>query len=107
MGIQAMNIRKSFGDFLALDDVSIDVRSGQLTALLGPSGGGKSTLLRVIAGLDTADAGTVRIEGEDATALPPQRRGVGFVFQHYAAFKHLSVFRNVAFGLEVRHRPKA
>jgi sulfate transport system ATP-binding protein len=107
MGIEALHISKRFGDFVALDDVSIDVRSGQLTALLGPSGGGKSTLLRVIAGLDTADTGTVRIEGEDATSLPPQRRGVGFVFQHYAAFKHLSVFRNVAFGLEVRHRPKA
>ena len=107
MGIQACNISKRFGDFVALDDISIDVRSGRLTALLGPSGGGKSTLLRVIAGLDQADSGTVRIEGADATGLPPQRRDVGFVFQHYAAFKHLSVFRNVAFGLEVRKRPKA
>ena len=107
MGIQAQHISKRFGDFVALDDVSIDVRSGQLTALLGPSGGGKSTLLRVIAGLDQADSGTVRIEDQDATALPPQRRDVGFVFQHYAAFKHLSVYRNVAFGLEVRRRPKA
>jgi sulfate transport system ATP-binding protein len=107
MGIQALNISKKFGDFVALDDVSIDVRSGQLTALLGPSGGGKSTLLRVIAGLDQADSGTVRIEDQDATSLPPQRRDVGFVFQHYAAFKHLSVYRNVAFGLEVRKRPKA
>ncbi len=107
MGIQALNISKSFGDFVALDNISIDVRSGRLTALLGPSGGGKSTLLRVIAGLDQADSGTVRIEGADATGLPPQRRDVGFVFQHYAAFKHLSVFRNVAFGLEVRKRPKA
>jgi sulfate/thiosulfate transport system ATP-binding protein len=107
MGIQALNINKRFGDFVALDDVSIDVQSGRLTALLGPSGGGKSTLLRVIAGLDQADSGTVRIEDQDATALPPQRRDVGFVFQHYAAFKHLSVYRNVAFGLEVRKRPKA
>ena len=107
MGIQALNINKRFGDFVALDDVSVDVRSGQLTALLGPSGGGKSTLLRIIAGLDRADSGTVRIEDRDATTLPPQRRDVGFVFQHYAAFKHLSVFRNVAFGLEVRKRPKA
>src|SRR6478672_1118548 len=107
MGIQALNISKRFGDFVALDDVSIDVPSGRLTALLGPSGGGKSTLLRVIAGLDQADSGTVRIEGSDATSLPPQRRNVGFVFQHYAAFKHLSVYRNVAFGLEVRKRPKA
>ena len=107
MGIQADHISKRFGSFVALDDVSVDVRSGQLTALLGPSGGGKSTLLRVIAGLDHADSGTVRIEGGDATELPPQQRDVGFVFQHYAAFKHLSVFRNVAFGLEVRRRPKA
>ena len=107
MGIQALHISKKFGDFVALDDVSIDVHSGRLTALLGPSGGGKSTLLRVIAGLDTADSGTVTIEGRDATTLPPQRRDVGFVFQHYAAFKHLSVYRNVAFGLEVRKRPKA
>jgi sulfate transport system ATP-binding protein len=107
MGIQALNISKRFGNFVALDDVSIDVPSGRLTALLGPSGGGKSTLLRVIAGLDQADSGTVQIEGSDATSLPPQRRNVGFVFQHYAAFKHLSVYRNVAFGLEVRKRPKA
>src|SRR3954452_8597328 len=107
MGIQALNISKRFGDFVALDDVSIDVRSGRLTALLGPSGGGKSTLLRVIAGLDRADTGTVRIEDQDATSLPPQQRDVGFVFQHYAAFKHLRVYRNVAFGLEVRKRPKA
>jgi sulfate transport system ATP-binding protein len=107
MGIQALNIRKSFGDFVALDDVSVEVHSGQLTALLGPSGGGKSTLLRIIAGLDQADSGTVRIDGSDATSLPPQRRDVGFVFQHYAAFKHLSVYRNVAFGLEVRKRPRA
>src|SRR6478735_1838524 len=106
MGIQALNISKRFGDFVALDDVSIDVPSGRLTALLGPSGGGKSTLLRVIAGLDQADSGTVRIEGVDSTGLPPQRRDVGFVFQHYAAFKHMSVYRNVAFGLEIRRRPK-
>ena len=107
MGIQALNISKRFGDFVALDDVSVDVRSGQLTALLGPSGGGKSTLLRIIAGLDQADSGTVLIDGADATSLPPQRRNVGFVFQHFAAFKHLSVYRNVAFGLEVRKRPRA
>jgi len=107
MGIQAQHISKRFGDFVALDDISMDVTSGRLTALLGPSGGGKSTLLRVIAGLDSADSGTVRIEGREATALPPQQRDVGFVFQHYAAFKHLSVYRNVAFGLEVRKRPKA
>src|SRR5262249_35735707 len=106
MGIQAQRITKTFGDFVALDDVSVDIPSGSLTALLGPSGGGKSTLLRVIAGLETPDVGRVTINGDDATSLPPQRRNVGFVFQHYAAFKHLSVFRNVAFGLEIRKRPK-
>ena len=107
MSITATGIVKRFGSFLALDDVSIDVPTGRLTALLGPSGGGKSTLLRIIGGLESPDAGTVRIEDRDATALPAQRRDVGFVFQHYAAFNHLSVYRNVAFGLEVRHRPKA
>ena len=106
MGISVANISKRFGDFVALDNVSLDVPSGSLTALLGPSGGGKSTLLRIIGGLESADAGTVRIDGQDATGLPAQHREVGFVFQHYAAFKHLSVFRNVAFGLEVRKRPK-
>jgi sulfate transport system ATP-binding protein len=106
VGIEARRITKHFGDFVALDDVSVDIPSGSLTALLGPSGGGKSTLLRVIAGLETPDAGDVIINGEDSTALPPQRRNVGFVFQHYAAFKHLSVYRNVAFGLEIRKRPK-
>jgi sulfate transport system ATP-binding protein len=107
MGIEATDVSKRFGDFVALDRVSVDVRSGQLTALLGPSGGGKSTLLRIIAGLEQADSGTVTIDGVDATHLSPQRRDVGFVFQHYAAFKHLTVFKNVAFGLEVRKRPKA
>ena len=107
MSIQAKNVTKRFGDFVALDDVSVDIATGSLTALLGPSGGGKSTLLRVIAGLEVPDEGSVVIEGEDATALPPQQRNVGFVFQHYAAFKHLSVRRNVAFGLEIRKRPKA
>ena len=90
MGIQALNISKSFGDFVALDNISIDVRSGRLTALLGPSGGGKSTLLRVIAGLDQADSGTVRIEGADATGLPPQRRDVGFVYAHGRVLKKVS-----------------
>jgi sulfate transport system ATP-binding protein len=107
MAIVASNMSKRFGNFVALDDVSLKVESGQLTALLGPSGGGKSTLLRIIAGLEYADSGRVEIEGVDATWLPPQRRSVGFVFQHYAAFKHLSVYRNVAFGLEIRRRPKA
>jgi sulfate transport system ATP-binding protein len=107
MGIQACGITKRFGNFLALDDVNLDVASGQLTALLGPSGGGKSTLLRIIGGLDEADTGSVVIDGVEATGIPAQRRNVGFVFQHYAAFKHLSVYRNVAFGLEIRKRPKA
>jgi sulfate transport system ATP-binding protein len=106
MSIDVQNIGKRFGDFVALDDVSLTVRPGALTALLGPSGGGKSTLLRIIAGLEKPDTGVVHIDGNDATKLPPQRRNVGFVFQHYAAFKHLSVYRNVAFGLEIRKRPK-
>ena len=107
MSIEVEGIGKRFGDFVALDDVNVSIPTGQLTALLGPSGGGKSTLLRIIAGLEYADTGRIEIEGTDATNTPPQRRNVGFVFQHYAAFKHLSVFRNVAFGLEIRKRPKA
>jgi sulfate transport system ATP-binding protein len=107
MGIATDQIVKRFGSFLALDQVSIEVADGQLTALLGPSGGGKSTLLRIIGGLEQPDAGSVRIDGLEATGVPAQRRGVGFVFQHYAAFKHLSVYRNVAFGLEIRRRGKA
>ncbi|RIV37556.1 sulfate/molybdate ABC transporter ATP-binding protein [Micromonospora radicis] len=106
MSIEIVNVGKRFGDFVALDDVSVSIPSGRLTALLGPSGGGKSTLLRIIAGLERADTGKVDIEGVDATRLPPQKRNVGFVFQHYAAFKHLTVRRNVAFGLEIRKRPK-
>ncbi|MDT0200714.1 sulfate ABC transporter ATP-binding protein [Nocardioides sp. AE5] len=106
MSIEVRSVSKRFGDFVALDDVNVSIPTGQLTALLGPSGGGKSTLLRIIAGLDSADSGTVRIEGADATRLPPQKRNVGFVFQHYAVFKHLSVAKNVAFGLEIRKRPK-
>jgi sulfate transport system ATP-binding protein len=106
MAICAHNVTKRFGDFVALDDVSVDVEAGSLTALLGPSGGGKSTLLRIIAGLEQPDSGSVEIAGSEATHLPPQHRNVGFVFQHYAAFKHLSVYRNVAFGLEIRKRPK-
>ncbi|MBQ1022751.1 sulfate/molybdate ABC transporter ATP-binding protein [Micromonospora sp. C95] len=107
MSIEIANVGKRFGGFVALDDVSVSIPAGQLTALLGPSGGGKSTLLRIIAGLERADTGRVEIDGVDATSLPPQKRNVGFVFQHYAAFKHLSVRRNVAFGLEIRKRPKA
>ena len=98
--IEVRNISKRFGDFRALDDVSIDVESGSLTALLGPSGSGKSTLLRIIAGLEWPDEGEIKLAGEDATALTPQKRGVGFVFQHYAAFKHMTVRDNIAFGLE-------
>src|SRR3954469_25808703 len=106
MSIKVQGVNKKFGDFVALEDITVDLPTGQLTALLGPSGGGKSTLLRIIAGLETADTGTVTIEGNEATHLPPQKRNVGFVFQHYAAFKHMSVARNVAFGLEIRKRPK-
>ena len=104
--ISAENLTKRWGDFTALDDVSVDIASGSLTALLGPSGSGKSTLLRVIAGLEQPDGGRVVLDGEDVTRVPPQRRGIGFVFQHYAAFKHLTVRENVAFGLRVRRRPK-
>ncbi|HKG17717.1 MAG TPA: TOBE-like domain-containing protein [Solirubrobacteraceae bacterium] len=107
MSIEVMGVSKRFGEFLALDDVSLSVRDGSLTALLGPSGSGKSTLLRVIAGLETPDGGSVRIQGAEATHVPAQRRGVGFVFQHYAAFKHMTVRDNVAFGLSIRRRPRA
>src|SRR2546423_13446868 len=106
MAIEVRDVNKSFGATPVLKDVSVDIGSGSLTALLGPSGGGKSTLLRVIAGLEHPDTGTVVISGVDATRLSPQRRNVGFVFQHYAAFKHMTVYRNIAFGLEVRKRPK-
>jgi sulfate/thiosulfate transport system ATP-binding protein len=97
---------KHYGDFAALDNVDFEVPSGSLTALLGPSGSGKSTLLRAIAGLDLPDTGTITINGRDVTHIPPQRRGIGFVFQHYAAFKHLTVRDNVAFGLKIRKKPK-
>jgi sulfate transport system ATP-binding protein len=106
MSIDINGVTKRFGDFVALDNVNVSIPTGQLTALLGPSGGGKSTLLRVIAGLETADSGTISIEGTDATKLAPQKRNVGFVFQHYAVFKHMTVAKNVAFGLEIRKRPK-
>ncbi|MGV0794589.1 sulfate/molybdate ABC transporter ATP-binding protein [Mycolicibacterium sp. XJ1819] len=105
--ITVRGANKRYGDFAALDNVDFDVPFGSLTALLGPSGSGKSTLLRAIAGLDQPDTGTVTINGRDVTAIPPQRRGIGFVFQHYAAFKHLSVRDNVAFGLKIRRRPKS
>ncbi|MET0770815.1 MAG: TOBE-like domain-containing protein [Solirubrobacteraceae bacterium] len=104
--ISAQNVTKSYGDFKALDDVSVDVQPGSLTALLGPSGSGKSTLLRIIAGLEIPDQGTVVIGDQDVTSIPPQKRGIGFVFQHYAAFKHMTVRDNVAFGMSIRRRPK-
>jgi sulfate transport system ATP-binding protein len=107
MSIRVRNVSKRFGTFTALDDVSLEVEGGSLTALLGPSGSGKSTLLRVISGLEVPDAGEIHISGEVATALSPQKRNVGFVFQHYAAFKHMTVRDNVAFGLRVRKRPRA
>jgi sulfate/thiosulfate transport system ATP-binding protein len=98
---------KHYGDFIALNHVDFVVPKGSLTALLGPSGSGKSTLLRAIAGLDQPDSGSISINGRDVTRVPPQRRGIGFVFQHYAAFKHLTVRDNVAYGLKIRKRPKA
>src|SRR5438034_2020212 len=106
MAIEVRDVSKRFGDFVALDSVSMTVESGGLVALLGPSGSGKSTLLRVIAGLERPDSGTVSIGGVDATGVPRQQRGVGFVCQHYAPFKHMTVWDNVAFGLTVRKRPK-
>jgi sulfate/thiosulfate transport system ATP-binding protein len=105
--ITVRGANKRYGDFVALDNVDFEVPAGSLTALLGPSGSGKSTLLRAIAGLDQPDSGTITINGRDVTRVPPQRRDIGFVFQHYAAFKHMTVRDNVAFGLKIRKRPKA
>jgi sulfate transport system ATP-binding protein len=115
MSIDISHVTKTFpstrsgrrAGFVALDDVTVSLPTGQLTALLGPSGGGKSTLLRIIAGLERANTGAIRIEGVDATRTSPQKRNVGFVFQHYAVFKHMTVAKNVAFGLEIRNRPKS
>jgi sulfate/thiosulfate transport system ATP-binding protein len=106
MGITVVEVTKKFGDFVALDDVSVAIPEGSLTALLGPSGSGKSTLLRVIAGLEEPDNGQVLLGDDDVTHQPARARGVGMVFQHYAAFKHMTVWENVAFGLKVRKRPK-
>ena len=106
MAIEVRDVNKRFGDFVALQAVSITVADGALTALLGPSGSGKSTLLRIIAGLETPDSGEVLIGQDDVTNAPARMRGVGFVFQHYAPFKHMTVHDNVAFGLSVRKRPK-
>ena len=104
MSIEVRKLRKTFGNFVALDNVSLDVPGGELVALLGPSGSGKTTLLRIIAGLEPADQGTILFHGENATDRPVRERQVGFVFQHYALFRHMSVFENVAFGLRVRPR---
>src|SRR5215469_6056481 len=106
MSIEVRNVTKRFGTFTALDDVSLEIPDGSLTAILGPSGSGKSTLLRIVAGLERPDSGEVLLSGEDATGLAPQRRDVGFVFQHYAAFKHMTVRQNVGFALTIRKRPK-
>src|SRR6266513_431125 len=106
MSIEICSVTKRFGTFTALDDISLEIPDGSLTAVLGPSGSGKSTLLRIVAGLERPDSGEVLLAGEDATRLTPQRRNVGFVFQHYAAFKHMTVRDNVAFALTIRKRPK-
>ena len=106
MSIQLQNIYKRFGDFTALDGVTLDIRGGELLALLGPSGSGKTTLLRIIAGLEHPDSGSVMLRGEEATARASRERGVGLVFQHYALFRHMTVFENVAFGLRVQPRQR-
>lgn len=104
MSIDIRNVRKTFGDFIALENINLDIASGELLALLGPSGCGKTTLLRIIAGLETPDSGQILFHGEDATDRHVSERQVGFVFQHYALFRHMTVFDNVAFGLSVRPR---
>jgi sulfate/thiosulfate transport system ATP-binding protein len=106
MRIDSQGVCKQFGDFRALDDVTLEVPEGSLTALLGPSGSGKSTLLRIMAGLESPDVGAVLLDGTDVTGSRPQERGIGFVFQHYAAFSHMTVRENVAFGLRIRKRPR-
>src|SRR5437763_1358294 len=106
MSITVQNVRKRYGHFAALDGVSVVAPAGQLTALLGPSGSGKTTLLRIIAGLEPPDAGTVLYRDDDITGRSARDRNVGFVFQHYALFRHMTVFENVAFGLRVRRWPQ-
>jgi sulfate/thiosulfate transport system ATP-binding protein len=106
MAIAIRNVRKKFGDFTALKNVSLDIESGELIALLGPSGSGKTTLLRIIAGLEIPDAGKIFLQGRDTANLSARERNVGFMFQHYALFKHMTVFDNVAFGLNVRNRAR-
>jgi sulfate/thiosulfate transport system ATP-binding protein len=106
MKIDVQGVSKRFAEFAAVDDITLEIPEGSLTALLGPSGSGKSTLLRVIAGLEQPDSGTILIDGEDVTYARPQDRGIGFVFQHYAAFTHMTVRENIAFGLQIRKRPK-
>src|SRR5687767_5651328 len=107
MSIEVRNLTKKFKKFTAVDDVSFQVESGSLVALLGPSGSGKSTLLRMIAGLEVPDSGTIKLTGAEATFLTARERNVGFVFQHYALFKHMTVRQNIAFGMQVRKAPKA
>jgi sulfate transport system ATP-binding protein len=106
MAILIRDLTKRFGDITVLDRVSLEIRDGSLTALLGPSGSGKTTLLRIIGGLEVPEQGSVHLDGRDVTRVPPQQRGIGFVFQHYAPFKHMTVWDNVAFGLTIRKRPR-
>ncbi|OGR83591.1 MAG: hypothetical protein A2901_07945 [Elusimicrobia bacterium RIFCSPLOWO2_01_FULL_54_10] len=106
MSIEVTGLTKRFNRFTAVRDVSFQVKTGSLVAILGPSGSGKSTLLRIIAGLETPDSGDVKLTGEEATSLAAKDRNVGFVFQHYALFKHMTVEQNIAFGLKVRKVPK-
>lgn len=107
MSIEIENVNKHYGSFAAVDNVSLSLREGELTALLGPSGSGKTTLLRIIAGLERPDTGTVRFHGKDTTKVHVSNRGVGFVFQHYALFKHMTVFENVAYGLKSKAQEAA
>ena len=104
MSIQINNISKSFGTFKALDTINFDIQTGELVALLGPSGSGKTSLLRIIAGLEEATEGAILFEEEDMTHIHTKERKVGFVFQHYALFRHMTVFENIAYGLKVRPR---